>query len=158
MGDNPSEFKSCGDDCPVEQVSWDDVQKFIRKLNQREGTDRYRLPTEAEWEYACRAGSTTRFCFGNNDSGLGEYAWYRDNTRGEPHSVGQKRPNTWGLYDMHGNVNEWCQDRSPSKGPSRMIRGGSWGNGAGDCRSAFRSHRYQDLKFMFLGFRLARTP
>ena len=98
---NPGYFR--GDpNRPVEHISWDDVQKFIRKLNEQEGGSTYRLPTEAEWEYACRAGSTTAYSFGDDPSQLGEYAWYRDNSGHETHPVGQLKPNPCGLYDMHG--------------------------------------------------------
>ena len=148
MGNNPSNFKNCGDNCPVEEVSWNDVQDFIRKLNQREGGSKYRLPTEAEWEYAARAGTTTRFSFGDDEGRLGEYAWYSGNSGRKTHSVGQKTPNAWDLYDMHGNVWEWCQDWygdypsgsvtdsiGPSSGSRRVIRGGSWGNKPPGLRS-----------------------
>jgi len=170
MGSNPSWFKNCGDDCPVEEVSWNDAQDFIRRLNQREGTDKYRLPTEAEWEYAARAGSTTRFCFGNDNGQLGQYAWYDNNSGSKPHSVAQKKPNAWGLYDMHGNVWEWVQDwygnypsgsvtdpTGPSSGSSRVFRGGSWNAGAGDCRSAYRYRSTPGGRSNYLGFRLARA-
>src|SRR5665648_172810 len=100
MGDDPSFFK--GDDLPVEQVSWNDVQDFIKKLNEKEDADNYRLPSEAEWEYVCRAGATTRYSFGDDESKLAEYAWYKDNSGGKTHPVGQKKPNPWGLYDMNG--------------------------------------------------------
>ena len=171
MGNNPSAFKNCGDGCPVEQVSWSDVQDFIRRLNKREGTEKskFRLPTEAEWEYACRAGCKMRFCFGDSDSGLGEYAWYWDNSENMTHPVAQKKPNAWGLYDMHGNVWEWCQDRysayetdnvTHSKMPSsvltRVIRGGGWRYFAGFCRSADRFRSTLNVRFSGIGFRLAR--
>ena len=139
MGKNPSLFINCGDDCPVEQVKWNTVQEFIIKLNRLEGSDKYRLPTEAEWEYACRAGSTTRFYFGDDEEKLPEYAWYGRDARGRTHPVGRKKPNAWGLYDMHGNVWEWCQDwygdypnrniidpKGPSSGDFRVLRGGAW--------------------------------
>ena len=99
MGSNPSHFNECGPDCPVEQVSWDDVQAFIAKLNAREGGQRYRLPTEAEWEYAARAGTS-----GDRYGNLDAIAWYVDNSRDRTHPVGQKAPNAWGLHDMLGNV------------------------------------------------------
>ena len=105
MGSNPSKFTNCGDNCPVEKVSWEDCQQFIQKLNGMEGTRKYRLPTEAEWEYAARAGTTGAYA-----GDLDAMAWYDDNSGGKTHAVGGKSPNAWGLYDMHGNVYEWCQD------------------------------------------------
>jgi formylglycine-generating enzyme required for sulfatase activity len=171
MGRNPSYFKNCGNDCPVEQVSWNDVQEFIRRLNQREGTNKYRLPTEAEWEYACRAGSETAYCYGDSQGGLGGYAWYSDNSDSKTHPAGQKQPNAWGLYDMHGNVWEWCQDwcgdypsgavtdpEGPSSGGYRVFRGGSWYCNTLYCRSAFRYWSSPDLRSLILGFRLAFSP
>jgi formylglycine-generating enzyme required for sulfatase activity/serine/threonine protein kinase len=154
MGSNPSKFKNCGDDCPVEQVSWSDVQVFIRKLNSQEGTDKYRLPTEAEWEYACRAGTTTAYSFGDNESDLGDYGWYHGNSGNRTHPVGQKRPNPWGLYDVHGNVWEWTQTEEGSR---RVFRGGSWPYNAGHCHSAFRYVSVPGVRFNTLGFRLLRT-
>ncbi|TES88542.1 MAG: formylglycine-generating enzyme family protein, partial [Desulfobacteraceae bacterium] len=169
MGYNPSYFKACGDNCPMEMVSFEDAQAFIRKINQLEGTNKYRLPTEAEWEYACRAGSKMRFCFGNNDNGLSDYAWYYKNVDNVTHSVATKRPNAWGLYDMHGNVWEWCQDwygkyprRSvtdaigPSSGSNRVNRGGSFTSDARYCRSAERLRYYPGYRSNNLGFRLAK--
>ncbi|MCU0918535.1 MAG: bifunctional serine/threonine-protein kinase/formylglycine-generating enzyme family protein [Planctomycetes bacterium] len=167
MGRNPSGFQ--GDDLPVETVSWEEAVEFCRKLSVKEGVA-YRLPTEAEWEYACRAGTTGRYGFGDSDSSLGEYAWYESNSGNQTHAVGQKRPNAWGLHDMHGNVWEWCQDwygeyasgsvpdpLGPASGGDRVSRGGSWLNGARDCRSAFRAWDTPDDRGSYLGFRLART-
>ena len=167
MGNNPSRFK--GDDLPVEKVSWNDVQEFIQKLNQREGDNKYRLPTEAEWEYACRAGTTTRFYFGSDKSRLGEYAWYLNNSGMKTHTVAQKKPNAWGLYDMHGNVYEWCQDRygdypsgsvtdpkGPFGGSGRVIRGGSWVSRSWVVRSAYRVRNDPAGRNIYLGFRLLR--
>jgi len=171
MGNNPSNFKNCGDDCPVGNVSWNDVQEFIKKLNQREGVIVYRLPTEAEWEYACRAGSNTTYCFGNRSDGLEAYAWYTSNSGGKTHPKAQKQPNAWGLYDMHGNVWEWCQDwygdypsgsatdpQGPSSADSRVGRGGSWHYDAWICRSASRFRHDPGGRDNGLGFRLARLP
>ena len=165
MGNNPSEFTG-HPDWPVERVSWQDVQVFIQKLNARESGEDYRLPTEAEWEYACRAGSTTSYCFGDDSNQLGKYAWYKENARGQPHPVGLRTPNTWGLYDMHGNVWEWVQDwyqpyptdpRSASSGPDRVNRGGSWVVNAKFCRSAARGHVTPGHRAYDLGFRCASS-
>ncbi|MCP4289411.1 MAG: formylglycine-generating enzyme family protein, partial [Gammaproteobacteria bacterium] len=151
MGDNPSRFQS--DTNPVEQVSWKDIQKFLQALNKKAGKEMYRLPTEAEWEYAARAGTSTIFYFGDDAGMLSDYAWYRSNSGGTTHPAGQLKPNAWGLYDMHGNVWEWCQDwydseyyskspkenpQGPSSGKYRVLRGGSWANYPNDCRSATR--------------------
>jgi formylglycine-generating enzyme required for sulfatase activity len=171
MGDNPSYFKECGEDCPVESVSWEAVQEFITKLNRMEKTDTYRLPTEAEWEYACRAGSTTAWCFGDDKVKLGDYAWYDENSGGKIHPVGQLKPNAWGLYDMHGNVWEWCQDwygeypagpvtdpQGPASGERRVLRGGSWYNYAWITRSAKRYYFNPDHRYYYYpGFRVARA-
>ncbi len=168
MGSNPSLFQGDGSR-PVEQVWFDVVQDFIGKLNAKEGKNHYRLPTEAEWEYAARAGTTTAYSFGDDAAQLGEYAWYKDNASGQTHPVGQKKPNAWGLYDMHGNVWEWVQDwyqryspeavtdpQGPQSGTHRSRRGGAWNNFAKICRSA---NRYSVAGFRddFLGFRLVRT-
>ncbi|NQT39791.1 MAG: formylglycine-generating enzyme family protein, partial [Planctomycetes bacterium] len=110
MGSNPSNFKGAKN--PVEQVSWDNCQQFLVKLNAKSGGQggKFVLPTEAQWEYACRAGSTGKFCFGDDEKQLGEYAWYGENSGSKTHPVGEKKPNTFGLHDMHGNVWEWCHD------------------------------------------------
>ena len=167
MGSNPSNFM--GDNLPVEQVSWNDCQEFIRKLNQRDPGKGYRLPTEAEWEYACRAGTTTRYYSGSSDSDLGGVGWYEGNSGSKTHPVGQKQPNGWGLYDMHGNVWEWCEDKwhdnyngGPADGSawvsgsdnSRVYRGGSWYNNGRRCRSAGRSWFLPADHYDHLGFRL----
>ena len=166
MGTNPSLFP--GDKRPVDQVSWDDAQAFIRKLNAMEGVPLYRLPTEAEWEYAARAGSPTIYSFGNDPKQLGEYAWYRSNSEHRTHSVGQKKSNAWGLHDMLGNVWEWVQDwegkypsgpvtdpKGPASGTYRMRRGCGWNNEANVCRVA---NRYSVVGYRddFLGFRVVR--
>jgi formylglycine-generating enzyme required for sulfatase activity len=171
MGSNPSYFKNGGDDCPVENVSWNDVQEFIKELNRQERTEKYRLPTEAEWEYAARAGTTTKYSFGNSEDNLEKYAWYDKNSGNQTHPVGQKRPNAWDLYDMHGNVWEWVQDwfgdypsghatdpTVPSPGSYRVVRGGSSGSFARSCRSVNRLCFSPNAKFYDLGFRLVRTP
>jgi formylglycine-generating enzyme required for sulfatase activity len=162
MGTNPSYFqkrvirKSDSSMYPVEQVSWEDAVEFCKKLSdlpeEKKAGRVYRLPTEAEWEYACRAGSKAAYSFGENSKTLGDYSWFGDNSGSQTHPVGEKKPNAWGLYDMHGNVWEWCSDwydeypkgavsdpSGPSEGSSRVLRGGSWFSGAASCRSAFRS-------------------
>jgi formylglycine-generating enzyme required for sulfatase activity len=169
-GSSPSEF--VGDSHPVERVSWDDIQGFLREVNGSGGSG-YRLPSEAEWEYACRAKTTWRYGFGDADSQLEEYGWYGANSLSMPHPVGQKRPNAWGLYDMHGNVWEWCSDSwrsyytdAPRDGSSwesgrlsgaRVLRGGSWVSIAGVCRSARRYHSDPSYRRSQYGFRLARS-
>ena len=177
MGNNPSYIKNC-DECPVEKVSWSEVQNFIRKLNRQEGTDKYRLPTEAEWEYAARAGTTTPFYTGNclntdqanfngnyplNGCPKGEY-------RKKSLPFGKFAPNAWGLYNMADNVWEWVEDwygpyksgsvtdpEGAATGSERVVRGGSWYDGAGFCRSAARSYYGPDVRDAILGFRLVRV-
>ena len=175
MGNNPSHFKNCGSDCPVETVSWDDVQTFIRKLNQMEGIDKYRLPTEAEWEYSARAGTATTFSWGNNQDcskanyGSGHSTECERTNPGRTMKTGSFPPNPWGLYDMSGNVWEWCQDwddgypsgsvtdpKGASLGVCRVVRGGSWNDYARFCRSAYRHGVEPDEGGNSLGFRLAK--
>jgi len=174
MGDNPSHFSGC-DDCPVEQVSWEDAQEFIEKLNLHENANRYRLPTEAQWEYAARSGSITALANGNLvetecnlDSNLNAMGWYCGNSDNKTHPVAQKEANSWGLYDMHGNVWEWCQDWSdsyptntvvdpmgPSSGTYKVVRGGGWHHGARTCRSA-NSYAYSpNYRYYLVGLRLS---
>jgi formylglycine-generating enzyme required for sulfatase activity len=156
-----------GADRPVEMVSWNDIQEFIRKLNAKEGHSRYRLPTEAEWEYAARAGSRGWYCFGHDKNQLGDYAWYEANSEVETHPVGQKKANAWGLYDMHGNVWEWVQDwvdkyrgdsvvdpQGPPVGKYRVFRGGGWYYHANACRSAYRGVNKPVSRSNITGFRL----
>jgi formylglycine-generating enzyme required for sulfatase activity len=167
MGENPSNFKGAGN--PVERVSWNDAAEFCKRLSAEEGKT-YRLPTEAEWEYACRAGTTTWFSFGDDEESLGEYAWYRDDSEGKTHPVGGKKPNAWGLDDMHGNVWEWCQDwydgayyktsstddpPGPETSSVRVFRGGGWWNSARFCRAAFRGGNEPQYRSGNLGFRVA---
>ena len=204
MGNNPSHFSSCGNDCPVERVNWWEAVAYANALSRSDGLREcytlsgchsadagegmfcssvsfvglgcrgYRLPTEAEWEYAARAGTTTvRHC-GSNQSCVDEIAWYNENADGRTHTVGGKDPNDWGLYDMLGNVWEWVWDRydedleyydsSPSRDPTghrsgqdRVLRGGSWGNGAGRVRSALRTRDAPGERSRIIGFRLARS-
>ncbi|GBE99603.1 twin-arginine translocation pathway signal sequence domain protein [Microcystis aeruginosa NIES-298] len=160
MGNNPSRFQNNPQN-PVEKVSWNDAQAFCQKLSQISGKT-YRLPTEAEWEYACRAGTTTRYYFGDDANQLGDYAWYAGNSQQTTHPVGQKKPNAWGLYDMSGNVWEWCEDNwhdsyenAPKDGSAwltndndyririnRIVRGGSFYYNPYRCRSASRLTHY----------------
>jgi formylglycine-generating enzyme required for sulfatase activity len=169
IGSNPSFFK--GPKNPVETVSWDDCQVFFKRLNAKVGGGRFQLPSEAQWEYSCRAGSTTRYSFGDDDSGVGEYAWYYGNSGYGPHPVGKKKPNSFGLYDMQGNVWQWCQDwygdytKSPRNDPTgpatglyRVYRGGSWNYAAWYCRSAYRYATRPGGLDAYQGFRVARQP
>ena len=165
MGSNPSKFK--GAKLPVERVSWTDCQEFIRKLNALTGK-RFRLPTEAEWEYAARGGNRSRgYKYAGSDN-LGSVAWYTDNPSSQTHPVGQKSPNELGLYDMSGNVWEWCQDwrgeyssnaqtnpAGPSSGSNRVGRGGSWHSNARRCRSSYRNNGTPSDRYCTLGLRLA---
>ncbi len=166
MGENPSSFK--GADLPVENVSWDDCQKFLKNLNalpevKKSGLT-YRLPTEKEWEYACWAGSTGAYCRLANgmeitENTLGEVAWYDYNSEGKTHSVGQKKPNAFGLYDMHGNVWEWCEDLYEAGDSDRVYRGGGWRDDSGSCWAGARGCTHNpDPRSYDLGFRLAASP
>ena len=161
-------------DHPAVYISWNDMQEFIRRMNLMAGEDLYRLPTEAEWEYACRAGTTTRWSSGEEESSLGEYAWYSDNVikAGMEHAQpsGAKSPNSWGLYDMHGNVWEWVEDwhsgpyssesqvdpTGPAEGVRRVMRGGGFINRAGNLRSAKRFGYEPSLRYPGIGARLLR--
>jgi formylglycine-generating enzyme required for sulfatase activity len=176
MGNNPSRFSHKGDDHPVESVSWYDCQKFIERLNSS-SEHIYRLPTEAEWEYACRSGKffscsegeiLELFC--DHDPNLDAVGWYCGNSDRATHPAAQKKPNLWGIYDLHGNVLEWCQDwyggtypetpqtdpTGPITGPGRVIRGGSWFSNAKSCRSAARFYWSPNAKSDFIGFRLVK--
>jgi formylglycine-generating enzyme required for sulfatase activity len=170
MGANPSYFKNCGSNCPVETVSWNDVQEFISRLNQRSGK-RFRLPTEGEWEYAARSGGKWEKWSGTNSEGeLGQYAWYIGNSGSRTHVVGEKRPNRLGLYDMTGNIWEWCSDwygenyyqgsprnnpEGPGNGSTRVLRGGSWNGSPRKVRAADRFGLVPTLRAISLvGFRL----
>ncbi|ETR67126.1 MAG: hypothetical protein OMM_05309 [Candidatus Magnetoglobus multicellularis str. Araruama] len=169
MGSNPSHFSRCGGNCPVEKVSWSDVQNFIKRLNMKSRLQGFRLPTEAEWEYACRSGGKNElYCGGGNIDVLG---WYGNNSRLKTHPVGLKQPNGLGLYDMSGNVWEWCSDwygnypdisvtdpGGASSGSYRVIRGGGWSGYAQYCRSAERSSGSPGSRHYYLGLRLSRTP
>ena len=176
MKDNPSD-KKCGLDCPVENVSWKDVNEFIKLLNSKEKTNTYRLPTEAEWEYAARSGLTTPYFWGDEaDCSKANYgnSWITDECKGvnpgQTMKVASFSKNAWGLYDMHGNVNEWCSDffgiypskevinpTGPSAGRSRVFRGGSWQDSYFYCRAAYRGHKSPSLSIGAVGFRLVKT-
>ena len=157
-----------GFDVPVRRVRWTDAKAYCSWKSERENK-KYRLPTEAEWEYACRAGSTTKYSFGEDASLLGEYAWYKDNSEGVTHNVGTKKPNAWGLYDMHGNIWEWCTDwhsesyeNTPVDGSAykipnekgRVLRGGSYNADADKCSSTSRINLGSGGKNYFIGFRV----
>jgi formylglycine-generating enzyme required for sulfatase activity len=188
MGTNPSRFYGWPEN-PVEQVSWFDATAFCNELSKKEGLapyyvirnwnqvmvgrgEGYRLPTEAEWEYACRAGTETRYSFGDDAAMLGKYVWYHPDSRCQTSPVGQKRPNAWGLYDLHGNVWEWCWDgydedyyrNSPGIDPLgaeraeyRTFRGGSWRDETRYLRSAYRDGHAPEFRYLSVGFRVARA-
>ncbi|MCY3018035.1 MAG: formylglycine-generating enzyme family protein [Planctomycetota bacterium] len=172
MGTNPSGFK--GASLPIDTMSRDDVQEFCKKVSEKTG-QAVRLPTEAEWEFACRAGTTTAYYSGDTEADLGRAAWYYANSGGKAHPVGQKEPNAFGLYDMHGNVWEWCADwygyyeaaaavnpQGAPHGQYRVLRGGAWYFGPGDCRSASRADDAASYQYFGVGFGfrlvLAGTP
>ena len=165
-------------DCPALHVDWNDATAFCQRLTDTDhkngklpAGESYHLPTDAEWEYACRAGTKTAYSFGDDDKQLGEYGWFAGNTAGEQyaHAVGLKKPNPWGLYDMHGNVWEWCSDWNdgkllrgtdpvgPEGGSGRVSRGGCWGDSPGGCRSAYRFLYDPSYRDRILGFRVARS-
>ena len=173
-GNNPSEFPGRAN--PVETVSWDDVQEFIKRLNAKENTNKYRLPSEAEWELAARGGTDTIYFFMKDpktwkeaEPKLNEYAWFHKNSGNTTHPVGKKQPNQYGLYDVYGNVWEWVQDwyeelptdrevrdyKGPSQGSIRVNRGGCWYHEARYCRSGFRSGNQPAGRYDSVGFRLA---
>jgi len=169
MGSNPATFKDCGGACPIENVSWDDVKGFIEKLNDKTGK-RYRLPTEAEWEYAARSGGMGAKWSGTNDvNELAEYAWYADNAAKKTHPVGQKKPNSLGIYDMSGNISEWILDRyhanyyrqspkenprGPESGGYRVLRGGNYYDTARHLRTSYRDQYSQSYRISCVGLRL----
>ena len=172
MGYNPSIFNA--KDNPVDNVSWEDAVEFCQRLSaltaEQTAGNVYRLPTEAEWEYACRAGTTTAYSFGDDLTQLKNYAWYRENSGGTSHPVGSKQPNDWGLHDLHGNLWEWCQNYAgphpssaitdptgPATGSLRVIRGGSWGRLPASCQSAHRASLAPSIFNQYLGFRVCRT-
>jgi formylglycine-generating enzyme required for sulfatase activity len=174
MGTNPSSFK--GPKNPVECVSWDECQEFLKKLNGlAKERGQFRLPTEAEWEWACHAGTRTRYCSGDADEALADYAWFYTNSGGTTHPVGTRKPNAWGLHDLHGNVEERCVDwygedyyaksprydpTGPATGSIRVVRGGSWTAFRGHCRSSDRSGAYTvyHMEEGYTGFRVVVVP
>lgn len=175
MGTNPSEVR--GNNLPVTNVSWIDVQKFLSVLNESPAAQRFRfrLPTDAEWEYACRAGTTTRYACGDDDLELPEFAWFADNSGQRAHPVGKLRPNRWGLYDMHGNVWELIHDfhganpggdpaadqvdpQGPPSGKTHVIRGGTFDSVAGGCSCGNRAWITPPGQSLQTGFRLAASP
>ena len=169
MGNNPASNVACGQNCPVENVSWIDVQEFIKRLNGMTGKN-YRLPSEAEWEYSARSGGKNELWAGTIDEAkLGDYAWFVDNSEEKTHPVGEKKPNGLGIYDMTGNVWEWCQDlhddnyykkspvknpQGPPRGQARVTRSGSWASKSWELRATARGRIFPENKNPGLGFRL----
>jgi formylglycine-generating enzyme required for sulfatase activity len=167
MGTNPSKFR--GQQNPVEQVSWDEAVEFCRRLSalpaEHSVGHQYRLPTELEWVYACRAGTETDYSFDDSKEFLWDYAWYGNNSEEMTHAVGLKHPNNWGFYDMHGNVWEWCSDTDgcdPQQGGSGSVhkpfRGGSWQDDRNFCWPTFCIHREPSCRAESIGFRVALSP
>ena len=173
MGVNPSHFR--GDSNPVESVDFSDANEFCRRLGElppeKTSGNLYRLPTEAEWEYACRAGSTSSFCFGDDEAMLEDYGWFNKNATRTTHAVGSKKPNAWRLHDMHGNVGEWCSDfyapypsapqtdpHGPESGGDVVVRGGGWFFVPQNARSAHRDAYPKGARYVGLGFRLVAEP
>ncbi|MFC1509859.1 formylglycine-generating enzyme family protein, partial [Candidatus Omnitrophota bacterium] len=163
-------YQELREDLPVGCVSWDDAVEFCRWLSKKTGRD-FRLPTEAEWEYACRAGSTTAYNIGTNEDDLARAAWYKPISSSKLHPVGGKTANAWGLYDMHGNMWEWCSDwlgeytsagqsdpTGPKSGTRRVFRGGSWYTNANYCRSSYHFGYPPDSRDTSIGFRVVRLP
>jgi formylglycine-generating enzyme required for sulfatase activity len=172
MDASPSTFE--GNKNPVEGVSWDDCQEFLKKLDEKFAPLglKFRLPTEAQWEFVCRAGTATQYSFGKDESDLGDYAWFARNSEKKTHPVGEKKANAWGLYDVHGNVWEWCADwydkdyygkspgsdpAGPATGTQRVMRGGSWFSYAPFCRSAVRMSAERDARSDNVGLRVIAT-
>jgi len=173
MGINPSHFR--GDSNPVESVNFSDAKEYCRRLGElppeKKSGNLYRLPTEAEWEFACRAGSTSSFCFGDDETMLEEYGWFNRNAARTTHPVGVKKPNAWGLHDMHGNVGEWCSDwysaypsdpqtdpHGAESGDQIVVRGGGWFYVPQNSRSAHRDAYPKAARYVGLGFRLVAEP
>jgi formylglycine-generating enzyme required for sulfatase activity len=173
MGSNPSYFVRPAVDLqrPVERVSWQQVQEFIRRLNAKEGHEKYRLPTEAEWEYAARAGTVTHYSFGDTDAQLAQHGWYIHNAGNTTRPVGQLKPNPWGLYDMEGNVQEWVLDwwgpqyppntvtnpEGPATGTLKVLRGCSWAHAPRHCWVSLRLYNAPTVPHTTYGFRLVKT-
>jgi len=169
MPANPSNFE--GPKLPVEQVSWEQCQTFLAKLGERQSRWKFSLPTEAQWEYACRAGNRGTHIFGESDEQLWPHAWHQQNSRETTHPVGSKKPNAWGLYDMHGNVKEWCLDgyaeysegavkdpQGPTSSPYRIFRGGGWNDYSANCRATIRDFLYPVGYDDDLGLRVLAVP
>jgi len=170
MGTDPSKIK--GPQNPVESVSWTEAQDFCKKLGEKFADHKlkFSLPTEAQWEYACRAGTATKFYYGDADKDMVDYGWCKVNSGGTTHPAGQKKPNAWGLYDMHGNVSEWCYDwfdpayyqasppndpTGPAIGAQRTLRGGSWFHHPDGCRCTDRTRFNPGSRSQYFGFRVA---
>ncbi len=154
--DDSREWKEEPYNHPIAEISWEDAIAYCKWLSKKT-KENYKLPTEKEWEYACRAGTKTKWSFGDDESELEKYAWYDDNSDRTTHIVGKKSPNPWGLYDMHGNVWEWCEDWYDEDKKEKVLRGGSWSYNAIGTRSSGRGWDDPDVRYNDVGFRLLRT-